>query len=94
MHTDFLLDVFRKNREKEAIVWKNKSFDYQWLLDHVHSWKLEIQKENITAGTVVILEADFSPTALALLLVLIDAGCIIVPLTSSVESQKSEFIER
>ncbi len=93
MHTDFLLDVFSKNREKEAIVWKNKSFDYQWLLDHVHSWKLEIQKENITAGTVVILEADFSPTALALLLVLIDAGCIIVPLTSSVESQKSEFIE-
>jgi|TARA_B100001964_G_scaffold238100_1_gene302997 acyl-CoA synthetase (AMP-forming)/AMP-acid ligase II len=93
MHTDFLLEAFSKNRKKEAIIWKNKSFDYQWLLDHVHFWKKEIQKEKIASGTVVILEADFSPTALALLLVLIDTGCIIVPLTSSVESQKSEFIK-
>jgi|TARA_B100000959_G_C14965441_1_gene617525 acyl-CoA synthetase (AMP-forming)/AMP-acid ligase II len=93
MHADFLLDVFSKNREKEAIVWRDKSFDYQWLLDHVHFWEKEIQKENIVSGTVVILEADFSPAALALLLVLINMGCIVVPLTSSVESQKSEFIE-
>ena len=93
MHTDFLLDTFSKNRNNEAIIWKEKSFDYQWLLDRVHTLKKEIEKEKITTGTVVILEADFSPTALALLLVLIDSACIIVPLTSSVESQKEEFIK-
>ena len=63
------------------------------MLDRINYWKNEIQKEHITVGTVVVLEADFSPTALALLLGLIDAGCIIVPLTSSVELQKSEFIK-
>ena len=93
MHTDFLLDTFSKNRNNVAIIWKEKSFDYQWLLDRVHTLKKEIEKEKITPGTVGILEADFSPTALALLLVLIDSACIIVPLTSSVESQKEEFIK-
>ena len=28
MHTDFLLDTFSKNRNNEAIIWKEKSFDY------------------------------------------------------------------
>ena len=93
MYTDFLLDTFSKNRSNEAIIWKEKSFDYQWLFDRVHTLKKEVEKEKITNGTVVVLEADFSPTALALLLVLIDLGCIIVPLTSSVESQKEEFIK-
>ena len=93
MHTDFLLDTFSKNRNNEAIIWKEKSFDYQWLFDRFHTLKKEIKKEEITTGTVVILEADFSPTALALLLVLIDSACIIVPLTSSVESQKEGFIK-
>ncbi|HIN87114.1 MAG TPA: acyl--CoA ligase [Nitrospinaceae bacterium] len=93
MYTDFLLDTFSKNRNNEAIIWKEKSFDYQWLFDRVHTLKKEIEKEKITTGTVVVLEADFSPTALALLLVLIDSACIIVPLTSSVEPQKEEFIK-
>ena len=93
MHTDFLLDTFSKNRNNEAIIWKEKSFDYQWLFDRVHTLKKEVEKEKITNGTVVVLEADFSPTALALLLVLIDSACIIVPLTSSVESQKEGFIK-
>ena len=93
MYTDFLLDTFSKNRDNEAIIWKEKSFDYQWLFDRVHTLKKEVEKEKITNGTVVVLEADFSPTALAPLLVLIDLGCIIVPLTSSVESQKEEFIK-
>ena len=93
MHIDFLLDVFRSNREKEAIIWKEKSFNYQWLLGQVHFWQEKIRKKNIAPGTVVILEADFSPNALALLLVLIEMEYIVVPLTSSVESQKPEFIK-
>ena len=93
MHTDFMLDAFSKNRDKEAIIWKEKSFDYKWLLDQIDTLEKKIKKEKIAPGTVVILEADFSPTALALLLVLIDLSCIIVPLTSSIESQKEEFIK-
>jgi long-chain acyl-CoA synthetase len=93
MHIDFLLEVFTKNKEKEAIIWKGRSFSYQWLLNQVYFWKEKVKKEQINSGTVVILEADFSPNALALLLVLIEMEYIIVPLTSSVETQKPEFIE-
>jgi acyl-CoA synthetase (AMP-forming)/AMP-acid ligase II len=42
---------------------------------------------------VVILEADFSPNSVALFLALIEARCILVPLTRSVEMKKKEFIE-
>lgn len=93
MYIDFLLDSFQNNLEKEAIIWKEKLFNYQWILDRVHFWQKKIYKENISPGTVVIFEADFSPNAVALLLVLIEMEYIIVPLTSSVESQKPEFIE-
>ena len=47
----------------------------------------------IAAGTVVILEADFSPNAVALFLALVEARSILVPLTRSVEMKKREFIE-
>ncbi len=93
MHIDFLLEVFKKNPEKAAIIWKDNSYDYKWLFGQVNFWQGKIQKENIEPGTIVILEADFSPNALALLLVLIEMEFIIVPLTSSIESQKPEFIE-
>ena len=93
MHIDFMLEMFQKNQDKTAIIWKDKSFNYKWLLDQVISWQEKIKKEEIESGTIIILEADFSPNALALLLVLIEMGYIIVPLTSSIESQKPEFIE-
>ena len=93
MHIDFMLEVFQKNQDKTAIIWKDKFFNYKWLLDQVISWQEKIKKEKIESGTIIILEADFSPNALALLLVLIEMDYIIVPLTSSIESQKPEFIE-
>ena len=46
MHTDFLLDTFSKNRNNEAIIWKEKSFDYQWLFDRFHTLKKEIKKDS------------------------------------------------
>ena len=39
MYIDFLLDSFQNNLEKEAIIWKEKLFNYQWILDRVHFWQ-------------------------------------------------------
>ena len=50
MHIDFLLDSFQNNLEKEAIIWKEKLFNYQWILDRVHFWQKKIYKENISPG--------------------------------------------
>ena len=93
MYIDFLIKVFEKNIEKDALVWEDKVYNYQWLLDHLYYWQERIKSEKINQGAATILEADFSPNSVALFLALIEAGCMLVPLTSSVETKKPEFIK-
>ena len=90
---EFLLDVFQESGEKEAIIWKDQVFPYAWLRERILYWQEQIRTREIPHGSVVILEADFSPNAVALFLALIEARCILVPLTRSVEMKKKEFIE-
>jgi len=93
MFIDFLIDVFRANENKDALVWRDKVYNYKWLLDRVYYWQGIIRSRDIKEGTVSILEADFSPNSVALFLALTAHGCILVPLTGSVEAQKPEFIK-
>jgi long-chain acyl-CoA synthetase len=41
----------------------------------------------------VAIEGDFSPNSIALMLALIEAACVVVPLTSSVAAKRDEFLE-
>jgi len=93
MFIDFLISVFKENKENEGIVWKDKVFTYEWLLERNKYWKEEIRSEGIERGTIAIVEADFSPNSVALLLALIEHGCVFVPITASVASKRDEFIE-
>ena len=88
----FLKKVFNENVTKDAIVWKDTVYDYGWLLSKVSYWRDWLSTNNIKSGLVVALEADFSPNSIALFLALIDASCIVVPLTDSVNASKPEFI--
>ena len=47
MFIDFLISVFIENKENEAIVWKDKVFTYEWLLERNKYWKEEIRSEGI-----------------------------------------------
>jgi len=93
MHIDFLLEVFRENAGENAIVWQDREYSYQWLLDQIDEWRGIIKDEEIQPGAVTVLEADFSPNSVALFLALLEHNCILVPLTESVEANKPEFIE-
>ena len=93
MYLDFMLDIWRANARKDAMIWRDQRFSYAWLVDGVNLWKERLEKEAVAPGTVVSLEADFSPNAVALLLALVERGCILVPLTKSVEMKKPEFRE-
>jgi acyl-coenzyme A synthetase/AMP-(fatty) acid ligase len=93
MFIDFMIDVFRENRESDAIVWNDEVFSYQWLLDRVRYWREVVTSEDVNGGAVTVLEADFSPNSVALFLVLVESGRILVPLTKAVEEKKPEFIE-
>lgn len=87
----FLRAVFSAHRHSEAIVWRDQSWQYGWLLDRLDHWQRELAAHSIPPGAVVSLEADFSPDGVALFLALLETRCILVPLTGAVEKQKPTF---
>jgi long-chain acyl-CoA synthetase len=92
MFIDFLFEVFRQNADSAAVIWHDQRFTYGDLLERTTHWRAYLQENRIATGTVVAVEADFSPNAIALMLALIENGCVAVPLTSSVAAKKTEFM--
>jgi long-chain acyl-CoA synthetase len=92
MFIDFLFEVFRQNPDSEAVIWQDQRFTYRELLERTNHWRTYLRGNRISTGTVVAIEADFSPNAIALMLALIESGCVAVPLTSSVAAKKTEFM--
>lgn len=91
MYIDYLLDVFESNRHKEAIIWNEKIVKYESLLELYRDNFLMLKDKGLS-NKVVALEADFSPSSVAVLLCLIELGAIIVPLTKSVMHKKESFL--
>jgi long-chain acyl-CoA synthetase len=88
MHIDFLLKVFADSFVNDAIIWKDTVYKYECLKKHIDEFRQVISVNRIQEGAVVALNGDFSPVSIALLLALIERGCIIIPI-----SNKSEKIE-
>ena len=93
MHIDFMRDRFKEAGEASALVWRDQEFSYAYLLERLDGWAGILEENSIERGSVVAVEADFSPSAIALMLALIERGCIFVPLSSSIENKKAEFRE-
>lgn len=91
MHADFLLEAFQRHRESDAIIWRDKTFSFDWLHAQILEFSTQLADQGIAPGAVVSLEADFSPVAVASMVALIHAGAVVVPLTSTVEHKKPEF---
>jgi long-chain acyl-CoA synthetase len=90
---DFLLDIFDGHRTRDAIVWRDTAYSYGWLADAVRGWARRLPDSEIAPGTVISIDADFSPNAISLMLALIARRCIVVPLAASVAANKHEFGE-
>ena len=80
MSAAFLKDVFREKAHAEAMIWHGQSYDYAWLSERIAYWVDRLTSEGIESGQVVLLQGEFSPNAVALLLALIEMGCISIPL--------------
>jgi long-chain acyl-CoA synthetase len=91
MVVDFLLDVFRENGGSEALIWQGRSASYDEVLSAYMEAVRTLDAAKVPRGAVVSIEADFSCNSVVLLLALIERGCILVPLTSSVEAKKPDF---
>ena len=91
MHANFLLERFQQSAAAEAIIWRDRPVSYAELLELYQTSARQLQVHGVAPGTVVSLEADFSPASVAMFLALIQCNCIVVPLTSSVQAKKPEF---
>jgi acyl-coenzyme A synthetase/AMP-(fatty) acid ligase len=91
MTIEALESRLQEHGDRDAIIWQSQPFSYRWVADSIERWRTLLSQQAVKSGSVVSLEADFSPTSVALLLALIDIGCTVVPLTSSVEPSKPEF---
>jgi len=93
MFVDFLVERFREYGAQEAIIWRDTVYSYNWIVQRLSEWTNYLNDHGVVSGTVVALEADFSPNSVALMLALVDRGCIFVPLTTTVRNKKREFLE-
>lgn len=90
--TDFLIQRFQEHADRPAIVWNDRVVTYGSLLHAVTRWSGDLSSHNVKPGSVVALNADFSPTSVALMIALIRHACIVVPMTSSVSAKREDFL--
>jgi acyl-coenzyme A synthetase/AMP-(fatty) acid ligase len=86
MYLQFLFEIFEKNRGKEAIVWRDKSFSYEKILTMVNNSLDYLNSHDISSGDIVALRSDFNPFSISFLLALINNCNIIVPISYAVKN--------
>ena len=91
MWIDFLMRQFEAASERDTLVFRGTAYSYGWLRQRVQASLGQLASLGVVEGSVVMLEADFSPASVALLLALVEQGCIVVPLAGSIEAKKAEF---
>ena len=87
----YFLNNFKIYNSKSAIIWHNESYTYSIILEKIEYWHFKLKE--ITEGSVVGLESDFSPETIAILFTLISKNTIIVPLDNSQSEKNTKKIE-
>ena len=90
---EFILDVWQAHPERDAVVWRDRAYNYGTLLRLFEDWKQRLPQLGVPNGSVVVIDADFSPNAVALFLALVHQRCILVPLSPASSNNRAEFIE-
>jgi len=93
MPIEFLLERFKEAGTSPAMIWKDRAFGYNHILERITYWKERLHHLDIRPGTVTVLQGDFTPETTALLLALINHRCIIVPLTPAAAPSEKEYME-
>lgn len=88
----WLLDRMRSFGDATAIAWGDGSASYAQLVADAAAWRGRLEEAGAAAGTVVALRGDYSPSACALLLALIDMSAIAVPLTRATGAKRDELL--
>jgi acyl-CoA synthetase (AMP-forming)/AMP-acid ligase II len=91
MAIEFLLERFRVHAGEEAIVFRDRSSSFRDLSGAIARATTDHAAHGIGPGSVVALEADFSPQGIAQLLALFASGATVVPLAPGSLVRHDEF---
>jgi len=92
-HIEFLIDRFRNNQDGSAIAWRSQEFSYGWLADETIRQSEILAKQGIGAGSVVVLQSQYAPISVCLLLALIELKAIVAPLLPTSVERNPKLIE-
>lgn len=82
---DFLIELFKSNLSKTAVIYNDKEYTYEDMINSYNK-SLNYLQSNIPSNSVISLHADFNPYSIGMLLALIKHNCIIVPLSDNVKN--------
>lgn len=90
MFIDFIIQKFKDNLKKDAIICDNKIYNYEYLLERYYHWKDFLNKK-INKGNVVAVQTDYNPDSITLMLALIENENIFVPFSYSNKDVKKKI---
>lgn len=93
MSAGWLFERLKSWGAGEAIVYGDRSYSYDQLSEAVEREEAFLRAQHISRGEVVVLEGDFSPRSIALLLGLAHRGAIIAPLAPGAIVEADALIE-
>jgi acyl-coenzyme A synthetase/AMP-(fatty) acid ligase len=93
MTLEWLFERFSEHATNEAIVWQDQSIRYEQLVERAHSATAFLREQNVQPGEAVMLEADYSPGSIALLLATIANRSIVVPIAAQVKCDREKYAQ-
>lgn len=91
MSVDFVIESLRRNPQEPAVVWSGRATSGEELLERIDRTRVFVDRYDIRPGAVVGLSGDFTPGSIAMLVVLIERGCIIAPFTADGKERQTEL---
>jgi long-chain acyl-CoA synthetase len=88
---DWLVDRIRSFADRDAIIWRDDVTTFGSLAAQVDTWTGQLGAAGVEAGSIVILEGDYSPSSCALLLAIARSRAVVVPLASATTTERAEF---
>lgn len=90
---DFILERLTANPDQPAFFWRGETYTGGWLANQVYKDLEYLSGAGIAPGSVVILEGDYSPRNVSLLLALIQLQTIFAPLLPSTLAKTPSLVE-
>lgn len=87
----WLLERFEAHAQDDAVIWRDRATTYRQLLDQIVQARDLLSTHGVQRGEIVLLDADFSPASIAMLLAAMAQSLIIVPVAAHVTADRESL---